>query len=155
MLASPRPDDHVITVSMPSRESQSDRQRIDVAGPTALGDAIAATRRYAINQRLGNRDQARLCIIVEELVTNLCEHGICDVEREITLELQRHNSAVALVIEDNGAPFDPRAMSAPAGIPARGGGAGLSLVKSWSEIVGYESANGRNRLELKLPLARR
>jgi len=137
---------------MPSRESQSDRQRIEVAGPTALGDAVAATRRYAIEQGLADRDQARLCIIVEELVTNLCEHGICEVEREITLELQRQASIVALVIEDNGAPFDPRATSAPAGIPARGGGAGLNLVKSWSDIVGYGSANGRNRLLLNLPL---
>ena len=137
---------------MPSRESQSDRQRINVAGPTALGDAIAATRRFAIDQELGDRDHARLCIIVEELITNLCEHGICDVEREISLELQRQASAVELVVEDNGAPFDPRASSPSATIPTRGGGAGLNLVKSWSKIVSYESANGRNRLELKLAL---
>src|SRR5512147_1005560 len=56
MPASPRPDWHVITVSMPSRESQTDRQRIDVAGPTALGDAMAATRRYAVDRDLGERD---------------------------------------------------------------------------------------------------
>jgi serine/threonine-protein kinase RsbW len=137
---------------MPSRESQSNRQRIDLTGPTALGDAVAATRRYAIEQGLSDRDQARLCIIVEELVTNLCEHGICDVEREIGIEFERHASAVGLVIEDNGVPFDLRVAAAPTGIPARGGGAGLSLIKNWSEIVGYESANGRNRLELKLTL---
>ena len=139
---------------MPSRESQSDRQRIDVGGPTALGDAVAATRRYAIDQGLDDRDQARLCIVIEELVANLCEHGICEVEREISLEFQRNAAVLGLVIEDNGAPFDLRNQSAPATVPARGGGAGLNLVKSWSEVIGYESANGRNRLELKLPLAR-
>jgi len=137
---------------MPSRESQTDRQRIHVAGPTVLGDAVAATRRYAIDQGLAERDQARLCIMVEELITNLCEHGICDTERELVLEFQRQPSAVRLAIEDNGAPFDPRLASGDAAVPERGGGAGLRLVKAWSEIIGYDSAGGRNRLELELPL---
>jgi anti-sigma regulatory factor (Ser/Thr protein kinase) len=137
---------------MPSRESQHDRQRVDVAGPTALGDAVAAARRYAIDQGLGDHDRARLCIIVEELITNLCEHGICDTEREIGLELSRQPSGIGLVIEDNGAPFDPQVAPGADELPARGGGAGLRLVKTWSEIVGYEAINGRNRLELRLAL---
>jgi anti-sigma regulatory factor (Ser/Thr protein kinase) len=152
MLASPRPVAHVITISMPSRESPTDRQRIDVAGPTALGDAIAWTRRYAVDQRLGERDLARLCIIVEELVTNLCEHGVCDFEHAISIELHRQGMAITAFVEDNGAPFDPRAAAAGAPIPARGGGAGINLVKGWSKIVDYRSADGRNRLELRLLL---
>ena len=138
---------------MPSRESQTDRQRIEVAGPTALGDAIAWTRRYAADQALAEHDQARLCIIVEELVTNLCEHGICEGDREIAIELARHGSSVELTIEDNGRPFDPRMAPGNAEIPARGGGAGLNLVRTWAEIVAYESGNGRNRLELSLRLS--
>ena len=126
---------------------------MDVAGPTALGDAIAWTRRYALEQCLGERDLARLCIIVEELVTNLCEHGICDLDHKISLELARQDSALALVVEDNGAPFDPRSAATGAPIPARGGGAGVNLVRSWSEIVGYDTVGGRNRLELKLLLS--
>jgi serine/threonine-protein kinase RsbW len=137
---------------MPSRESQTDGQRIEVAGPTALGDALAATRRYAIDHGLGDKDQARLCIIVEELITNLCEHGVCDLDHEISVELARQDSAIALVVEDNGAPFDPRTAPAAAEIPARGGGAGLRLVRSWAEIVSYETLDGRNRLELRLSL---
>jgi len=139
---------------MPSRESQTHPQRIEVAGPTALGDAVAATRRYAAEQGLGDRDQARLCIVVEELITNLCEHGVGDVDCEIALEFRREPSAVGLVIEDNGVSFDPRTASAPAAVPTRGGGAGISLVKSWSEIVAYETIEGRNRLELNLKLDR-
>jgi serine/threonine-protein kinase RsbW len=137
---------------MASRESQADRQRIDITGPTALGDAIAATRRYARDQALGDLDQARLCIIVEELITNLCEHGVCDFDHEIGLELVRLDSGVGLVIEDNGAPFDPRLAPGEADVPARGGGAGLMLVRAWAQIVGYETSNGRNRLELHLSL---
>jgi anti-sigma regulatory factor (Ser/Thr protein kinase) len=140
---------------MPSRESPTDRQRIDVAGPTALGDAIAWTRRYAADQGLAEHDQARLCIIVEELVTNLCEHGICERDREIAIELARRDMSVDLLIEDNGVPFDPRTVTGAAAIPARGGGAGLNLVRSWSDIVGYDSGGGRNRLQLSLPLSGR
>ena len=136
---------------MPSRESH-DGQRIDVAGPTALGDAIAWTRRFARDQSLAERDQARLCIIVEELITNLCEHGICDTEREIGLELSLRDSALAVIVEDNGVPFDPRTARDDAAVPERGGAAGLRLVNAWAEIVSYANGTGRNRLELLLPL---
>jgi len=138
---------------MPSRESQTDRQRIDVAGPTAIGDAIAWTRRYAVDQQLGERDLARLCIIVEELVTNLCEHGVCDLDHQISIELYRQAAAIMARVEDNGAPFDPRAARTDGPVPARGGGAGINLVRSWAEIVDYESAGGRNRLNLRLLLS--
>ena len=136
---------------MPSRESHGG-QRIDVAGPTALGEAIASTRDYARDQGLDERANARLCIIVEELITNLCEHGICDSEREIGLELSLRDAALTLVIEDNGSPFDPRLAGSETAVPERGGGAGLRLVNAWAEIVSYETRNGRNRLELLLPL---
>jgi len=136
---------------MPSRESH-DGQRIDVAGPTALGDAIASTHDFALNLGLGERDHARLCIIVEELIANLCEHGICDIEREIGLELGLQEAALTVVVEDNGAPFDPRQAGGDAVVPERGGGAGLRLVNAWAEILSYEARNGRNRLELLLPL---
>lgn len=138
---------------MPSRESGEVRKRIRVAGPTALGDAIAATRTYALECELKPRDEARLCIIVEELITNLCEHGVCDTDHEIGLELFQQASGLRLIFEDNGAPFDPRTASDPDDMPPRGGGAGLRLVRAWSEIVGYETANGRNRLEVQLNLS--
>ena len=135
---------------MPSRESD---ERIDVAGPTALGDAVAATRRYALKQGLGEVDSARLCLIVEEIVTNLCEHGVCDLDYEISVELGHRLSAIDIRIEDNGEPFDPRLASLEVGPPERGGGAGLRLVRSWAEMIGYESNDGRNRLQLIMPLA--
>lgn len=136
---------------MPSRESPPDPQRIDAVGPTALGDAVAWARRYASDQDLKARDVARLCIVVEELVTNLLEHGGL-AEPQIGIELSRRPAALALVIEDNGPGFDPRTVDPQDTVPARGGGAGLRLVNAWAEIVGYASDNGRNRIELSLPL---
>ena len=135
---------------MASRESPPEGRRIDFVGPTALGDAVSAARRFAIDQDLGSRDRAHLCIIVEELVANLIEHG--GGERRIGLQLARCPSAIVLAIDDDGAPFDPRNAPDDAAIPARGGGAGLRLVSAWSRIVDYRSAGGHNRLEVEMPL---
>ena len=136
---------------MPSRESPPDGQRCDVAGPTALGDAVASARRYASDQALGPRDQARLCIIVEELVTNLIEHGGLN-SPQVGIEFDRRGGAIRLILEDDGQAFDPRRAPFDDSIPDRGGNAGLRLVHGWSEIVGYETQEGRNRLELLLKL---
>ena len=72
---------------------------------------------------------------------------------EIAIEMARQGEVVAIAIEDNGAPFDPRTSAADARIPARGGGAGINLVRSWSKIADYSSGYGRNRLEIRLSLS--
>jgi len=135
---------------MPSRDSR--KRKINVAGPTALGDAVAETRRYASDQQLQPWAEARLCIIVEELIANLIEHG--GAQQAIDLELDRTSTAVTVVLEDGGPAFDPRGVPETATVPARGGGAGLRLVRDWSEVVSYETAEGRNRLELSVPLTK-
>jgi anti-sigma regulatory factor (Ser/Thr protein kinase) len=127
-------------------------QRIEVAGPTALGDAVASSRRYAVDHGLGARDEARLCIIVEELVANILEHGDGTTDRKVGLELLRDGPLIRLIVEDDGNPFDPRSARPGETVPARGGGAGLRLVKAWSEIVDYQSGRLGNRLELRVPL---
>jgi len=139
---------------MASRESPPGRQRIDVAGPTALGDAIASARSYALDRGVGPADCARLCIIVEELVTNLFEHGDL-AEPQIGIEFELRGDTIRLILEDNGQAFDPRLASLDGSIPDRGGNAGLRLVHGWSEIVGYETRGGCNRLELLLKLSGR
>ena len=137
---------------MPSRESLDGGQRIELAGPTAIGDAVASARLYVDRLQLAPRDQARFCIIVEELLTNLVEHGGPGLGRPIAIEFSSAEARLALAVEDEGPPFDPRSWSDKGAIPDRGGGAGLRLVREWSEIVSYESAGGRNRLELAVPL---
>lgn len=140
---------------MAARESSHEGLRIEVSGPTALGDAVAAARRYASDQGLGSRDAARLCIIVEELIANMLEHGGGDIDRRIGVELTRLDGGVSLAIEDDGPPFDPRSVSDAIETPDRGGGAGLRLVHAWSTIVDYQAEGGRNRLELEMPLTGR
>jgi len=138
---------------MASRESDNADRRFELSGPTALGDAVAAMRRFAMDQGLAPRDGARLCIIVEELVTNIFEHGGMEDVGPVGLAMERAGSAVRIAIDDGGQPFDPASASDPGTVPARGGGAGLRLVRAWAQILGYERSAGRNRLELLVPLS--
>lgn len=137
---------------MPSRDSEDDLETLAVAGAGLLGDAIAGARRFARAHLLGPRDEARLCIIVEEIVANLIEHGGHDPAEPVHIRIERLGDDISLTIEDRGAPFDPRQPSGDRQSPDRGGGAGLRLVKAWSTITGYENSAGGNRLSLSLPL---
>lgn len=117
-----------------------------------VGDAIAGARRFAVGQQLDARDEARLCIVIEELITNMIEHGGHHVGQPIAIKLSRVASQILVQIEDQGPAFDPREWIASGQVPARGGGAGLRLVMAWSTIVAYRSDKGYNRLELSVLL---
>lgn len=138
---------------MPSRDSEDDLETLAVAGAGLLGDAIAGARRFARAHLLGPRDEARLCIIVEEIVANLVEHGGHDPAEPVRIRLERLGNAISLAVEDRGAPFDPRHVADDREVPDRGGGAGLRLVRAWSTITGYETSGGGNRLSLSLPIS--
>jgi anti-sigma regulatory factor (Ser/Thr protein kinase) len=93
----------------------------------------------------------RLAIIVEEAVANVLDHGDSARDITITLRLDRDHGRVRVTLEDDSTAFDPR-HAAPGAMPnpERGGGAGLALIRAWSDIVAYEHVDGINRLVLKL-----
>ena len=122
-----------------------------LSGPTAIHDAVQGARVFAEHNGIAEDSGARLAIVVEELVTNLYEHGgLSDVD-PLEIELALGAGAIHLVIADQGEPFDPRT-ARQGNVPARGGGAGLSLVRSWASATNYESSSGTNRLRVILPL---
>ena len=138
---------------MSARESGNDGITFRVKGAGAVTLASDAARTFATEQGLSDDDLARLCIIVEELVANLYEHGDLAEHDEVTIRLVRGPSGTCLTIEDKGTPFDPR--QAPAGLarPTRGGGAGIDLVRAWATITDYRSVGGVNWLDLFVPSA--
>ena len=93
---------------------------------------------------------AKLAIIVEELVMNLYEHGRVRAQDVVTLEMSSTDEAVDLVLVDPGFPFDALAAPLSRETPARGGGAGLELIRAWASTTNYESGAGLNRLSLRL-----
>lgn len=135
---------------MASRDSNSVSVTIRCNGAEAIHEMVVGTQDFCLGHALPEGQAARLVIIVEELVTNLVEHGGVAPDSLIELVLSREDGTIGIALSDSGVAYDPRSDDPDAPIPERGGGAGIDLVKAWAEIVDYRSQGGRNRLLLKM-----
>jgi anti-sigma regulatory factor (Ser/Thr protein kinase) len=138
---------------MGSRDSKSAMATVLCKGADAVHRMTEAARSFGIVRALKIDHAARLSIIVEELVSNLVEHGEVGEGDMIELVLTHEDGAVGIALSDTGIAFDPRTAESEKDIPERGGGAGIDLVRAWAEIVDYASDKGRNRLLLKMWLS--
>lgn len=136
---------------MTRRESNPGEIRLRLSGPSAVHDATRAAQAFAISADLDHIDRSHLCIIVEELVTNLYDHGELEDDDVVELGLSSTAQGVSLILIDPGKQFDPRFAAIDAPVPDRGGGAGLKLVRSWARLIEYHVADGRNRLAMVIP----
>lgn len=138
---------------MSARESKSRPVTCSLCGREAIHAATEAARAFCTDGGLARNDAARLCIVIEELVTNLLEHGGVVDDDRIELMLSRDAGGVTIVLTDPGMSFDPRTPPPSHGAPPdRGGGAGIDMVRAWTTILTYRSLDGNNRLELLMPL---
>lgn len=136
---------------MGQRESNPGEVRLSLSGPTTVHDATCAARAFAASASLAETDAAHLSIIVEELVTNLYDHGGLGADDVVELALAQTDSGVGLTLTDSGRRFDPSIAQTDTPTPDRGGGAGLKLLRSWADKIEYRSVGGRNCLTLQLP----
>ena len=136
---------------MGERDSEAADLCAVLSGEDMLGSAVELARDFAQRFDLASADEARLCILVEELAANLADHGTPG-PTPATLALARLPGCIRIVLTDSGAPFDPRAAPAEPRPQARGGGAGLAIVRAWGRIADYRQEGGGNRLEVHLPL---
>lgn len=123
-----------------------------LGGDGAISQAAEAARAFGLAQQLAEDDLARLCIVVEELVANLYDHGGVTGQDEIGLAMARDPKGIRVSISDPGVPFDPWTAPPSAESVNRGGGAGLSLIRAWAELISYRSLGEGNQLELLLPV---
>lgn len=133
------------------RDSERREMSATLTGETPVAAAVTLARSFADAHQISPDDRARLCIVVEELAANLSDHGRRGREAPV-LRLKFEVNLVRLTLTDTTQPFDLRNPSVLPGERSRGGGAGLALVRAWTEILDYLSADGRNRLELILRL---
>ena len=137
---------------MTARESNSDGISLTVRGGDAVSEASRAARAFGEAQWLTEDELARLCIIIEELLANLYDHGGVTAEQTVELRLESEPGGIRIIIVDPGTAFDPRGAPKPSERPERGGGAGIDIVQAWAEFVSYETTIGGNRMELLLPV---
>lgn len=139
---------------MAARTTISLNHRADADLSRALRPALVEVHEFAAAIALDAAMTRRLAIVAEELLVNLLEHGAESApggEINATLRLDHADDGLALLLEDDGAPFDPRGMG-PVDMPnaERGGGVGLALVKAFAQIESYVSEGGLNRLTLRM-----
>ena len=138
---------------MVSRDSKSASVTIRCGAADAVHAMVEGAQDFCIGRGLELAQGARLVIIVEELVTNLVEHGGVAGDSLVELVLTEEEGTISVALSDSGIAYDPRSDDPDAPIPERGGGAGLDLVRAWAEIIDYRSQGGRNRLLLKMWLS--
>ncbi|HEX2815603.1 MAG TPA: ATP-binding protein [Phenylobacterium sp.] len=122
--------------------------RLPVGGGT-VARAIAVARRFAAAVALPPESADRLVVIVEEWVANIVEHGRAPAGSLVVLRLERVGQGVRVAVSDAGVAFDSRTAEDQGPNLERGGGAGLALIRSWSEVEDYRRSGGRNRLVLR------
>ncbi len=137
---------------MGPRESNSDHLSRSLSGSGAIVAATETAREFGESQWLGDDELARLCVVVEELVANLFDHGGLTDEDEVALDLIVELEGIRVCISDNGTAFDPWRAPRKAEAPERGGNVGIDIVREWASYISYSPSPEGNRLEFLLPV---
>jgi serine/threonine-protein kinase RsbW len=108
---------------------------------------------WTLEHEVPERIAQRLDLCSTEAVTNIVMHGGSDGgSQQIVLRLVRRDEALALEIQDEGAPFDPTQVEeAPHATrleDAAIGGWGVPLIRRFSDDWHYVRRGGRNCLTL-------
>lgn len=128
------------------------------AGELVRLEAFAET--FTHNCGLADDERARLLVILEELFTNVVEHGYGGVQfaaGSIAITLGWKHGLLTIDFVDDGPPFDPLAHSAPdLDAPAEQrpiGGLGITIVRAFVDRARYCRKGDRNHLHLVRRLA--
>lgn len=124
---------------------------MSLSGQTAVHEAVLSTRDFADRAAMDQAEASRLAVIVEELVTNLYEHGGLDERAVFTIDLCLTAEDLSIVLTDPGRSFDPSLDQFDLPVPETGGGTGLKLVRAWAIETGYKTKRGVNQFKVRLP----
>jgi anti-sigma regulatory factor (Ser/Thr protein kinase) len=99
-------------------------------------------------------DEGRICIVLEELLTNLVKYGYADASAPgmVDIGLTLEGNRLTIEFSDDGQPFDPLAQPAPdldAATEEREiGGLGIHILRSLADEADYSRRGGRNVIRL-------
>lgn len=127
------------------------------AEPSSLARVAAAVE--ALSEALAWPPELRFHVdlVLEELVQNSVSYGFPDGRPgHVEVLIQRQDSTVLIVVEDDGDAFDPFQRAAPdLDLPLEEraiGGLGIHFTRTLMDDYRYRRVNGRNRIELRKSL---
>jgi anti-sigma regulatory factor (Ser/Thr protein kinase) len=110
--------------------------------------------RFCAEHGLGKTVSFKLRLILEELVLNLIDHATGSATDRIDLHIELDPTRVILILEDDGAPFNPHSVPVfdkARPLEERGPrGMGIHLVRTMADNMVYERIDGGNRLRVEL-----
>ncbi|MGL4868560.1 MAG: ATP-binding protein [Cetobacterium sp.] len=103
----------------------------------------AMTKTYLEHQKVEQKDIMKILSIVDELATNVIEHGYEYKSGDIIIELQKNNDVIHLVVEDNGIGFYESKISKDEG------GMGLFLAKAMADTFKVEKKINGTKIKVE------
>ena len=136
------------------------RASITLRGEAAEFEHLQAfAEAFARDCGLADDERARLLVILDELFTNVVEHGygVRVAAGSVAVTLGLRHGLLTIVFVDDGPPFDPLAQSGPdLDAPAEQrpiGGLGIAIVRAFVDRARYCRKGDRNHLHLVRRLA--
>lgn len=131
----------------------SGREAITLVSEHAeLARLEAFVEAFARGCGLPDDERVRLLLILEELFTNVVEHGYApgSAAGRVSIALDLRDGRLTIDFVDDGRPFDPLALASPnLDLQDRPiGGLGVHIVRSLVDDASYRRAGRRNRLQL-------
>jgi len=122
------------------------------ADERAVARVIGWVERFCNHHQLSRAVTEVVCLALEEVVSNIVEHGYERQPGRLSIELHCDRRALSVVIEDGGKPFDPK-RAVPTRTDGtlasrREGGFGLLLINGLMDDIMYQRAGAINRLKL-------
>jgi len=98
--------------------------------------------------RIDNKDLLQLNLILDELITNIVEHGGGCSKCPIEIRMEKTDSQFKVQLSDGGPPFDPtKGKEADTSLPInerKCGGLGILFVRKLSDCCSYQRKNDKN-----------
>lgn len=108
------------------------------------------------NWRLGRKVCIEINLILDELITNIIEHGERGNEHHIDIILSKVGRNLTIEVKDDGPPFDPTICALPDTTltldKRKCGGLGILLVRRLSDNCRYRREQNKNVLTLQKTL---
>ena len=121
----------------------------NVAEAVTLGSEV---KEFLERSGASGRAIYKVRLALEEMVLNLIDHAVGSATNRIDVRLELEPGRAVLVLEDDGAAFDPRSgppFDKTKPLEERGPrGMGLHVVRSMAESIAYDRLDSRNRLRV-------